>query len=161
MSWSKPELVDAWESSLRKSLEELEAAQVQARAGTRVDGDHRPENRGERAAVTSQGYLAQGLARRIEELQASLVQVAQLDRGARARVSPGALIQVEDEGGDRSWFAILPGGQGDRLEREGHSVTVISARAPLARALGGLQPGEAAELVRRGEPVEFEVLQVL
>ncbi|MCP4871704.1 MAG: hypothetical protein GY898_23595 [Proteobacteria bacterium] len=75
---------------------------MQARVGTRVDGDHRPENRGERAAVTSQGYLAQGLTRRIEELQASLVQVTQLDRGARVRVSPGALFQVEEEDGDCS-----------------------------------------------------------
>ena len=69
---AKATLIDAWKAHLQEGRAVLLAGQTAARAGTRVDGSHRPENRGERAAVTSQGYLAQGLAQRLEALDADL-----------------------------------------------------------------------------------------
>ena len=60
----KATLVTAWERILQDRLQSLSSSQDAARSGTRVDGEHRPSNRGERAAVTSQGYLAHGLGAR-------------------------------------------------------------------------------------------------
>ena len=59
---------ELWRAELQRRRALHAARQAEARAGTRVDGDHRPENRGERAAVTTQGYLAIGRSWEIEGL---------------------------------------------------------------------------------------------
>ena len=80
----KSELFDAWRAHLDALRDDLLGEQGAARAGARVDGSHRPANRGERAAVTSQGYLAHGLAQRLATLDAA---VDLLDRMAPTRRS--------------------------------------------------------------------------
>ena len=150
----KAELVAAFEELLRERLERLRAEAGAARSGTRVDGSHRPANRGERAAVTSQGYLALGLGKRIEALEADLGLLEQVPAGPRTRVGPGALVEVEEDEVRR--LLILPGGSGDRVA----GVVVVSPRSPLARALAGAEAGEVVELEDEDEERELEVLSV-
>ena len=161
MSWDKRELVARWRGCLEDKLDALQRGRDSARAGTRVDGDHRPENRGERASVTSQGYLAHGLAQRIAELKASLTQLDDMGCARRDKVRVGALVQVEDEDSHISWLAIFPGGDATVLEQNGLSLRVLSATSPLARSLAGHDAGDCVE-VTQGETVsELEVLVVL
>jgi len=163
MNWNKADLVESWRERLGSTLEGLQRGRDAARAGTRVDGDHRPENRGERASVTTQGYLAQGLAQRIAELQEALAQLDEMGTGPRQRVSVGALVQVEDEDGEASWLAVFPGGDASWLEQGGRRLRVLSATSPWARQLVGLEAGDSAE-VHQGESEsesEVEVLEVL
>lgn len=127
-----------------------------ARAGTRVDGTHRPENRGERAAVTNQGYLIQGLQQRRAEVQAHLDLLARISPGPRSRVAAGALFEIEDEHQRRAWYLVLPGGQGLELG----DVTVLSPESPIARALHGLAEGDTATVTYGTREVEVEVLSV-
>ena len=161
MSWNKAELVQRWREHLLASLQGLERGRDSARAGTRVDGDHRPENRGERASVTTQGYLAHGLAQRIAELQEALAQLDEMGTGPRGSVRVGALVQVGDEDGGASWLALFPGGDASLLEQGKQTVRVLSATSPWARQLAGLAPGDSVEVSQGGSEYEVEVLEVL
>ena len=75
LSVSKEAIVAAWRSLLSDRLLTHESSKDAARSGTRVDGEHRPSNRGERAAVTTQGYLAHAFGERSLALQSSLEQL--------------------------------------------------------------------------------------
>lgn len=143
----------AWREELRRRRGQAEQSQNDARAGTRVDGDHRPENRGERAAVTTQGYLAAGFAQRIAELDEALRLLELVGLEQRETVAVGALVELSD--GRR--IAVLPGGDATRLSVEGLEVLVLSAQAPLVRALAEAFEEDEVALVggREVEVVEL------
>ena len=144
--------------SLEQQLASIERTQGSAVAGTRVDGDHRPSNRGERGAVTSQAYLAMGLARRAEELRHALELLTHIPADPRERLANGALATLEDEEGTQRTVLVLPGGQGDTLHLEGCDITVLSLQAPMLKDLHGKQEGDVGR-VRRGERwVEIEII---
>ena len=152
----KPTLIARFRDLLMARRAVLASEQAQARAGTRVDGDHRPENRGERAAVTTQGYLAHGIHERLRELDDMVAALDAVSTAPRAAVRAGALVTLEEVDGDPQHILVLPGAQGDRLG----SVVVISPRAPLARALAGAEAGDVRTLRRQGQDVDLEVVEV-
>lgn len=152
----KPALIAAFRALLEDRLTALNAEGQAARSGTRVDGTHRPANRGERAAVTAQGYLAHGLAARAGAVRDDLARLEEVDPGPCDRVGPGALVTLEFDGGAEERWLLLPGGQGDRLS----GVLILSPTSPAARALRGLGEGDEATLRRGGAPVAAAVLEV-
>lgn len=145
----KAELIASYRRYLHDTRRDLKRGSSSARQGTRVDGEHRPNNRGERAAVTSSGYLSAGLQQRIDELDAALVLLDRVGTGTRSRAVMGAWLEVEDEDGTPRQLVLLPGGQGVRLEGPSGPVTVLSPEAPLARALAGCTEGD--DRMFRGE----------
>ena len=160
MQIEKSVLIERWRAHLAAKLDVLHQGQTAARAGTPVDGDHRPENRGERAAVTSQGYLALGLGQRISDIEEQLVVLEEMGTGSRDRVVVGALVQIEHEDASCHWMAVFPGGDATELEVGVCRVRVLSAQAPIVVALRGLEAGDAAEFVLAGKAVEVLVLSV-
>ena len=152
----KPALIGMFAEVLEGRLQALEEEAIAARDGTRVDGDHRPDSRGERAAVTSQGYLALGIGPRQEGVRGALALLPRIGVGPRDTVCPGALVTLARVEGGVSQFLVLPGGQGDELE----GVVVLSPEAPLVRALRGLGVGEEAELEVGGKMVLVEVDEI-
>ncbi|MBW2254850.1 MAG: hypothetical protein JRI25_09685 [Deltaproteobacteria bacterium] len=153
-------LFAAFRAQLEGLLADLEKQQEAARSGTRVDGDHRPENRGERAAVTTQGYLTLALGQRVAELRSHLDQLDRIDPGPRTRITPGALFLAADEDGDETWYLVLPGGQGARLVHADTEVLVVSPESPVVQSLSGLGAGDEGTLRRGDRMVEIEVLEV-
>ncbi len=148
----KAQIIAAWTQQLRERRASLAASADAARSGTRVDGDHRPANRGERAAVTSSGYLIAGLQARLGELDEALQLLDRVGEAPRSKAVTGALVSYRgDESGDRR-CVILPGGDGSQV----HGVIVVSPASPLGRALWGLQAGDATELGND----EIEVVEV-
>ena len=89
---NKAELIVAWRVQLVQRLERARESQAEARTGMRGDGDHRPANRGERAAVTSQGYLTQGLAKRLDALEET-IELLPVPTGRRG--NPSAWGRIE------------------------------------------------------------------
>jgi transcription elongation GreA/GreB family factor len=157
---NKTDLIDRHRAQLTERAASLRALRNAAREGTRVDEGHRPTNRGERAAVTSQAYLADGLQARLEAVEHSLAVLERLEPGPRQRFVAGALARVVDEEGRERVYLLLPGGQGDALEGPDGPVTVLSPEAPIARALAGLEEGDAAELTLGGRDAELEIVGV-
>lgn len=144
----------AFEVHLQRRLAELDRSVADAAGGARLDGD-RPSNRGERGAVSSQGYLAQGLGERAASLREALGVVARVPADARARVVVGCVVTIDD-GVDEQTLLVLPGGDGTRLG----DVTVISPESPLAVALFGRSEGDDAVVVRGGRAVHVSVVAV-
>ncbi len=140
-------------ASLEARIASMQAEVDNARSGTRVDGEHRPANRGERAAVTGQGYLAQGIGQRLDDLREDLRHLDLVAPVVRDRVSPGAVFRVVDEHDHCRTYFLLPGGQGDEFD----DVVIVSAQAPVAQALLGLGEGDEATAVVRGVEVELEL----
>jgi transcription elongation GreA/GreB family factor len=152
----KPELIEAYAATLRARLASFEAGSDAAQAGARVDGTHRPASRGERGAVSEQAALAHGLRVRAGALRETLRRLAEVPRGAAHRAGPGTLVGLEDDEGAESWWAILPGGQGDRVA----GATVVSPESPIARALAGAEEGDEVRLRRGGELRDLVVVSV-
>ncbi len=153
----KPTLFAALRTRLEARLADLEAAGGAARAGTRVDGDHRPSNRGERAAVTSQGYLAHGLAQRAEGLREALDLLDRVPPTPRDKVVTGAVVTLEDEDGAVRRVLVFPGGEGVTLPDD---IAVVSPRAPLVRDIQAEGVGAVAVVVRAGRELEVEVINI-
>lgn len=152
-------VVAAHRARLTEQLAALEESAEAAQEAMRVDGDHRPDSRGERGAVSTAGALRAGLLERAAALKAALVDLDGLVVGGRARVGHGALVHVDDGDAER-WLAVLPGGDGHAVEVDGVTIRVVSAQAPLVRALWGMEEGDAAEVRRPGGDAEIEVLAV-
>lgn len=153
----KLKIFRAFRDKLEQQLASIERTQGSAVAGTRVDGDHRPSNRGERGAVTSQAYLAMGLARRAEEIRHALEVLKLVPPDVRTRLANGALAEVEDENGEQRMIMVLPGGQGDVLRVDGFEITVLSSKAPMLQDLLGKEEGEAGRVQRGEDWIEVEI----
>ena len=156
----KTEIVAAWHQILLERLRALESSQSAARSGTRVDGEHRPSNRGERAAVTSQGYLAHGLGERAVALRENLENLEEMGTDTRSEVVVGALISLSFEEESPTHIVLLPGGDATRLTIGNQAVQVLSASSPIARQLRYAEPGDALEIERGGRFVEVEILSI-
>lgn len=152
----KSACIAAHRAALNVLLDGLRNGSEAARAGTRVDGTHRPASRGERAAVTSQGYLAHGLGQRIAELEEALRVLALVEPGPRSKVANGAFVILEDEHGRRRELFVLPGGDGTSQL----GVTVVSVRSPWIAPFVGCEEGEVGDVLVAGERLEVEVVHV-
>lgn len=149
-------LFAAWRARLEAVRAGLLSAQGDARAGTRVDGEHRPANRGERGAVTTQGYLAAGIGERLAALDGALELLDRMPADPRHKAVTGAQITLEDEGGEVVELAILPGGDGTEVE----GVRVVSPEAPIAKAIWGREEDEEARIVRGGQATDWVLVAV-
>lgn len=156
----KSELIAAWKQVLEERLARAERGQAEATAGTRVDGSHRPANRGERGAVTAQGYLAHGLGQRALELAEALRILDEVGSEPRERVVVGALVELAEDD-QPFWIAVLPGGDASEVALGAHSIKILSAQAPLVRALSGREPDDEVTLALTGRQRVLEILQVL
>ena len=152
-------VIAAHRASLEAQKAALDASAESAQDAMRVDGDHRPDSRGERGAVSAAGALRAGLLGRAAEVEAALAQMDALAPGRRERVVLGAIVRLDD-GDEERWLAVLPGGDGRRVSVDGVTVSVVSAQAPLVRALWGAEEGDAAEVRRPGGVVEVEVVAI-
>jgi hypothetical protein len=156
----KLKLITAWKTHLEEALERAKLSQAEARRGMRVDGDNRPANRGERATVTSQGYLTQGLAKRIDTLEESLELLARVGTDVRDQVVMGALVNAEHENGEAFWFALFPGGDATAFTIGGVDVLVLSPQAPIVQPFLGLREGDEAEISLVGKRGMWELLGI-
>lgn len=123
---------------LDADLAGVQAAVHAAAAGTRLDGD-RPENRGERGALSSQGALAGALAERLAQLHTDRLAVAALHPGPRRRPCMGAFVVAEDDKGNVGIWWLAPGAGGDQV---GADVIAVSPNAPIGRAWLGAEVGD-------------------
>lgn len=142
----KARLFESWKIRLEEARRQALQRQQEARSGMRVDAGHRPANRGERASVTSQGYLAEGLNQRLSALEDALGLMARVEPTPREQVMIGALTKVESESGESLWFVVLPGGDASPLESEGQVLTVLSQSAPFVRCFLGARVGDEIEV---------------
>jgi transcription elongation factor GreB len=113
---------------------------------------------GERARAAEAGAAdrAEDLDRRAARVEATLATLTVLSPEAAppGRVAFGTWVTVEDEEGANATWRIVGPDEAD--VRRG----LLSAHAPVARALLGRAAGEEVEVERPGGPVTLRVLEV-
>ncbi|MCD5978859.1 GreA/GreB family elongation factor [Pseudomonas quasicaspiana] len=109
-------------------------------------------------------YLAAGQARRVEEIRQSLVLYQKLtlapfseDKG----IQSGDLITLENHLGVEQHLFLGPDAAGLKIQYDAHTVTVITARAPLGQSLLGKQTGDELEIRVNSSSQTFEVTQIV
>ena len=150
----KQTAIAEWRAVLESRLHNLESSKDAARSGTRVDGEHRPSNRGERAAVTSSGYLAQGLAQRGAAIQTHLDHLDSM--GCEPRTEPviGAILTLSIDGGKPQRIALFPGGDATVIAC---GIQVLSSQSPMAVQLRDSEAGDAVEVDLGARIVDVEI----
>jgi hypothetical protein len=156
----KSAIIASWRAILTARQNTQKSSQQAARAGSRVDGDHRPATRGERGAVSAQGYLAQAFGQRSIALQACLDRLDDMGDGPRSEVVVGALLSLSIDNGPIQRVIILPGGDATTLDIGGQSLTVLSENSPLAHQLRDTEAEETAEIQMGGKCVAVEILAI-
>ena len=133
---------------LEDELEILEASQRTARSGA-VHPETRQEYPKDTRAIEA-GYLARGLAERVETLRRAteMLTVLELrDFDEDTPIASSALITLEEESeGRRLRVFLLPLADGKAIALDGDEVQPTSPASPLGRALLGRVSGEVVEV---------------
>jgi transcription elongation GreA/GreB family factor len=119
----------------------------------------KPENDKDTRAL-EQSYLAQGEARRVEELRAALAEIQAMtvrEFAERDAIVLGALVAI-DEGGVETLLWLAPHGGGSRLANG--SVQVVTPRSPLGQALIGKRAGDECSVVLAGRERALTIVTV-
>ena len=145
-------------AELSRQLVALAQALQSATDGA-TDDQAKPENKYDTRALEL-SYLAAGQTDRIEALRQVIGQLAfwKPPQGMTA-AGPGALIRAE---GQRAapWLFIVPFSASMAVQVGGQTVQVLSAQAPLAKALLGKQAGDIVVWGAGPQLREIEILAV-
>jgi transcription elongation GreA/GreB family factor len=157
----KQAIVTAFIDRLRDELETLWRA-----ARATYEGAIHPESTAEDEYDTrglEQSYLAGAQAARVRELRWTLdalraMPVAEL--GPEDDVRPGALVELEDEDGGRSWVLLAPVGGGASVSLDGRTIRCVTPESPLGSELLGREQGDDFELELPGGTRSYEIVSV-
>jgi len=106
-------------------------------------------------------YLAQGQGTRLLELERSLAYFKQLTLQASKSIELGAYITLNDEDDKQTnlWMAADAGGL--KIQYHQQSITVITPKSPLGKAMLGKTMDDDFSLKIMGKENYFEVLSIL
>ncbi|MEM7410952.1 MAG: GreA/GreB family elongation factor [Myxococcota bacterium] len=143
----KERTLAAVRAAIDARLAELAASQQASQAGA-THSETRQENPKDTRAIEA-GYLARGLAERVEALREAQATLAGLrlepfDAGDGMGVNQLAALEADD--GDERLVFLLPAGGGIEVNVDDETVSVLTPQAPLGRALLGCAPGEEVDV---------------
>ncbi len=93
------------------------------------------------------GYLAEGQARRVQEIQDAIIKFERLDINENSSVVKlGALVQLENDKSTQHWFFIAPAAGGYKCNVDGQKYTVITPQSPMGTVLIGKYRDDDIEL---------------
>jgi transcription elongation GreA/GreB family factor len=155
---------------LLRDLSERIAADLEGLVRRQQDiqrGATHEENRAEHAKdtrATEQGYLARGLAERVDGMRQIAENLAKAKPRCFSANEPIALMAlvVLRDGQDvktQTWW-LVPGAGGIELSQGGERIQTVTPAAPLGRALIGLRVGEEGSCSTPGGERSFEVLEI-
>ncbi len=97
-------------------------------------------------------YLAEGQARQVAEIEASLAHYAGLalpDFSATDPIALGAVVELS-AAGHSAWYFLGPRAGGMELHIDGRDVLVVTPQSPLGRQLVGRRAGDIVAVPGRG-----------
>ena len=152
-------------ATLRRELEAMaetsRRAAETAREGMHV-GDERTRTRGERAVFNEQTYLVSAQMQQVERCQVLLRALDDLDLSPARKARPGALLDLDAEGGLASGlYFLVPGGMGMSVDAGGRSIQLVSPDSPLGRALLDRRPGSEIAVDLPSGPCCLRLLTVV
>ncbi|MCM2278646.1 MAG: GreA/GreB family elongation factor [Oligoflexia bacterium] len=157
---SKQRLIEAIVAKLEAELAVLERAVSAAREAATHEESKAEDPHDTRGLEAS--YLAGAQAARALELRQLIGMYKFLPlRTFRSDdpIGEGALVLL-GFGGRKTYYFLAGQGGGLSVSIEGHTVQVITPKAPLGEALQGKRAGESCELEAQGNSREHEILSV-
>ncbi len=161
-SLDKPRLLADLLRHLDADLELLVRRQQDTQAGA-THAENRPEHAKDTRA-TEQGYLARGLASRVDDTRRMIARLGSLeivDFGPADPVALTALVAFRDDdpaGIRTAW--LVPCAGGIELAQRDRSVHTLTPRSPLGRALLGLRTGDEGSVPTPGGERIFEIVSI-
>jgi transcription elongation GreA/GreB family factor len=147
----KAEVLEALRQRVAADLEALERSQRDTQEAATHE-EARPENDKDTRAL-EQSYLARGLAQRVAELASAASKLARMRLRPFSNDQPlaiGALVELEDEHGERFLYFVAPAGGGTKISVSGRDVRVLTPESPFGRAALGKKVDEDIEVRIRG-----------
>jgi len=149
---------------LERLAEDLRQAEEAARTAheTATHEENIAENKYDTLGLEA-AYLATGQARRAEAIRQAMThwrQFRPLAYDAAKGIQLGALVWLLDADGGQQQLFLGPGGGSMTVVSGDHTVQVISADAPLGKALLGRCEGDEVSIQRAPVRRQFEVLRV-
>lgn len=127
-----------------------------------TEPEAKPENQYDTRGL-EQSYLAAGQARRLEAVRNSVLVFRTLPLQSFDQSSPievSALVQLEDEGGDRKIYFILPSFGGVKIKCNEREIFTLSPESPLGSSLMGKLVGDSIEIKNGGQIRSYSILSV-
>lgn len=106
-------------------------------------------------------YLAQGQGIRLLELERSLAYFKQLTPQPLDSIQLGSLVVLNDEHDEQQPFLLAADAGGLKIPYQQHTITVITSKAPLGKAMVGKSTGEDFALKIAGKDRYFKVLSII
>lgn len=157
----KKQILAALASRLGDQLRALVEAQKAVQAGAT-----HPEARQEHpkdTRSTEAGYLARGLAERVETLRDE-IRALQLTPCRSYKddeaAGPGALVAVTDDKDARRLYLLAPAGGGERIPAGEEEVLVLTPRSPLGAAIAGRSAGDSILVELPAGPLRAEIEEI-
>lgn len=157
----KRQVIELLIAAVQADLETVSASQRSTQEGA-VHEEAKAEDDKDTRAIESQ-YLARGLAQRVEELREALVKLETLkirDFDEEDPIALSALVTVEDEEGEQTFYFLVPAAGGRKLEAGGEVVVVIAPSSPVGRALLGKKSGDAVAIRTPSGTRECEIVTI-
>jgi len=134
-------------SRLTATLDSLTASHQAVQSGA-VHPEARQEHPKDTRSIEA-GYLARGLAERVETLRDGIRALDLLrarDFADDEAAAPGALVTLLTEDGREALYFLAPAGGGESLLVAGRQVLVLTPRSPLGAAIAGRRSGDSVSV---------------
>ena len=146
---------------LEKELSILTTAANNARAAS-IDEESVAETQYDTLAIEA-GYLAEGQAKRAQDIQIEIKQLTQLSTEkclANSPINIGSLVLLSNTADVEKWFYIAPAGAGFRIEVDQRLITVITPKSPLGKSIIDKYVGDDIHLHIDNRTLIFEIIAV-
>jgi transcription elongation GreA/GreB family factor len=158
---NKSDLRTAILQQLRRELDRSAGAAALARDEA-ISEESRAENKWDTHSQEA-AYLAEGQARQAATIGESIEFYLTLplpDYPPGAAIAAGAVVELEDQRGRRSWYVIGPRAGGLEVDLAGQTVLVVTPQSPLGRALLGKRTGDPVTTPGRGSAAAQRIVSV-
>ena len=161
MKIDKRKIIAALRARLRANLATLTAAQDRAQSGATHE-ETRQEGPKDTRAIEA-GYLARGLAERVETLRDEIAAVGSMEAtvfDTSDTIAIGALVGLEDCGGNETAYFLAPCGGGERITVDGSEILILTTTSPLGNALIEKRVDDDIELELSARRIDAQVLWI-
>jgi transcription elongation GreA/GreB family factor len=158
---NKSDLRAAILQQLRQELDRSSGAAALARDEA-ISEESRAENTWDTHSQEA-AYLAEGQARQAASIGESIELYLTLplpDFPPGAPIAVGAVVELEDQRGRRSWYVIGPRAGGLEMALAGRTLLVVTPHSPLGRQLLGRHLGDPVTTPGRGAATAQRVVSV-
>jgi len=159
---TKKDIHNLFVAQIRAELESTTTA-AKSTIATATNEAHHAEGKYDTFSLES-SYLARGQAKRVQELRDALECLQQLILKEFNETTPillSALIKLEStDGKDKRTLLFGPCSGGETVIADAETVTIITAKAPLGKAILGKKVGDTFEIKMGPIPQTFKIISV-